>query len=217
LSWFLPRAIDLTERDTQLLRVLERAQRLGLVGRGVDLADQVAHARAFMVTGPPADGFPGVDLGSGNGLPGLVLACDWESSRWWLSEASVSRCEFLRWAVSALGLEGRVQILEGPAERLGQEREYRGKADLVVARSFAQPAPTAECAAGFLRRGGRLVVSEPPAAEPNRWPAESLSQLGFELADASSAPVKLQVLVRSGELSESFPRREGLPRRRPLF
>ena len=114
-------------------------------------------------------------------------------------------------------MEGRVEILEGPAERLGQEPKYRAKADLVVARAFGPPGPTAECAAGFLRKGGRLVVSEPPSGEPDRWPSADLSQLGLELVEAAPMPVKVQVLVRSGELPDSYPRRAGLPRRRPLF
>ena len=45
--------------------------------------------------------------------------------------------------------------------------------DAVVARSFASPAVTAECAAPLLRLGGRLIVSEPPERGARWQPCES--------------------------------------------
>jgi 16S rRNA (guanine527-N7)-methyltransferase len=70
-------------------------------------------------------------------------------------------------------------VVEGRAERLGQDPELRERFDLVTARSFARPAVTAEVATGFVRTGGLVVVSEPPEPAPERWPASSLDELGF--------------------------------------
>lgn len=197
--------------------MLERAQRQGLIGAGDDLDEHVRHARGFLAVETPEQGRQAVDLGSGNGLPGLVLACAWPSSRWWLVEVSERRCEFLRWAVAALDVGERVEVLEGPAERLGRDERFRGGADLVVARAFGPPAATAECGAAFLCLGGRLVVSEPPEPEPDRWSEVGLRSLGLELSAAIAQRPRLQVLVRSGILADRFPRREGVPRRKPLF
>ena len=199
------------------MRILDRAQRLGLIGSGEDLADHLSHARGFLAADPPAAGEHAVDLGSGNGLPGLALICEWPGSSWWLVESSSSRCEFLRWAVAALDVGARAEVLEGPAERLARVPQFRGQADLVVARAFGPAAVTAECAVGFLRRGGRLVVSEPPEPDPDRWPSRDLAEMGFELADSFEGAVRLQTLVRSGDLPDRYPRREGVPRRRPVF
>ena len=157
-----------------------------------------------------------MDLGSGNGLPGLVLAAAWAGSRWYLVESSADRCEFLRWAIAALGLTERVSVAAGPAERVGREEELRGRCDLVVARAFGGPGPTAECGGAFLKVGGRLVVSEPPSAD-DRWPASGLETLGLEAGRRIAEPVRLQELVRVSPVPDEYPRRLGVPRRKPLF
>src|SRR6266508_923171 len=69
---------------------------------------------------------------------------------------------FLEEAIDRLGLAGRLRAVAGRAEELARDPELRSASDLVVARAFGPPPATAECGAGFLREGGRLVVSEPP-------------------------------------------------------
>ena len=88
----------------------------------------------------------------------------------------------------------------------------------MVTRSFGAPAVTPECAAGFLRSpGGRLLVSEPPDDE-QRWPEEGLSALSLRLAERRSGDGwTVQVLELVGELDERYPRRTGVPGKRPLF
>ncbi|MGH9120995.1 MAG: RsmG family class I SAM-dependent methyltransferase, partial [Acidimicrobiales bacterium] len=102
-----------------------------------------------------------VDLGSGAGLPGLVLACSWPESRWILMDSSTRRTAWLASAVERLGVSARVRVLCARAEVVGRG-ELRGSIHHVVARSFGAPAVTAECAAPLLRIGGSLVVAEPP-------------------------------------------------------
>ena len=74
--------------------------------------------------------------------------------------------------VARLGWGEQVQVVLGRAEVLGHDPVWRASQAAVVARSFAPPMVTAECAAAFLTDGGRLVVSEPPAPSASRWPAE---------------------------------------------
>jgi 16S rRNA (guanine527-N7)-methyltransferase len=198
------------------MRALERSRALGLLGPG-PVSDHVAHAVAM------ADAVGGsphrfLDLGSGGGVPGLVLAELWPDAEAVLLDAGVRRAEVLREAVSMAGLGGRVTVAEGRAEVLGRDPELRQTFDLVVARSFAPPPVTAECASPFLSVQGRLVVSEPPEGSAGRWPPDSLAQLA--LADAglhSRAGRHFRVLVRVGELSDRYPRRTGVPDKRPLW
>jgi 16S rRNA (guanine527-N7)-methyltransferase len=89
--------------------------------------------------------------------------------------------------------------------------------DLVVARSFASPAATAECAAPFLQPGGRLLVAEPPGGQPERWDAEGLAQLGLVPGDHLVSPTAYQILVQEFPCPDRFPRRVGIPGKRPLF
>jgi 16S rRNA (guanine527-N7)-methyltransferase len=167
-----------------------------------------------------------VDLGSGGGVPGLVVAAAWPEATLVLLEANGRRAAFLRRAVERLGLEERVLVLQERAEAAGRDSRHRGAFDEVLARSFGRPAVVAECGAPLLRVGGWLVVSEPPSSpdEPTtigteevRWPAESLRQFGLEPAGVFRDRGTYQVLRQAEICPERFPRRVGVPAKRPLF
>lgn len=200
---------------TPLQDVLERAHRLGFLGPG-PVDPHVDHARAFarVVPAPPAQA---ADLGSGGGIPALVLAEAWPDCAWWLIESRERRAAFLVEAVVALGAGHRVTVLHQRAEDVGNDPERRAGCDLVTARSFGAPPVTAECAAGLLRVGGRLVVSEPPVATANRWPRAPLAQLGLEPEVTSEGPPRLQVLRLVAACPPAFPRESGRAKRRPLW
>ena len=121
-----------------------------------------------------------------------------------------------------LGLAARVSVVQERAERYGRLDEARGTFDGALARSFGRPAVVAESAAPLLHQGGWLVVSEPPAAQDlrsptPRWPAEALLQLGLEPAGMVRDSFDFQVLRQTQPCPERFPRRDGVPAKRPLF
>jgi 16S rRNA (guanine527-N7)-methyltransferase len=200
-----------------LIDELERGQRLGFLGPG-PVVTHIDHARGFAAG---LDDPPGrfLDLGSGGGVPGLVLALDWPDVDAVLLDAGERRCAFLREAVERLGLDGRVDVVRQRAEEAGRLATLRGDFDLVVARSFGPPAVTAECAAPFLRVGGRLIVSEPPAEadRSGRWPVDGLAQLGLAPAGAWRQEYGYQSLVQRAPCPERYPRRVGQAAKRPLF
>ena len=201
----------LADGDRQrLLGVLLAAQQRGFVGPG-DVTPHIDHALGFAVgvDEPPE---LAIDLGSGGGLPGLPLALAWPTTKWVLVDSMDRRTRFLRQIVDDLGVADRVHVLTARAEEIGREETWRGQADLVVARSFGPPAVTAECAAPLLRVGATLVVSEPPDARPERWPAD-VALLGL-------SPVrrgKYVVLRQESPCPSAYPRRTGVPAKRPLW
>lgn len=173
------------------------------------------HARAFSAAlGSPLPERL-LDLGSGGGVPGLVLAYDHPSLRVALLDASERRTAFLLEAVTTLRLDDRVEILRGRAEELGRESRLRGAFDAVVARSFASPGVTAECAAPFLRMGGRIVVAEPPGSDGSRWSPEGLAALGLTAIGVVHDRPRLMLLEATARCPDRFPRRN--PGKRPLF
>lgn len=147
-------------------------------------------------------------------MPGLALAATWPASRWVLLEASARRGAFLEQVVGDLQLESRVTVVVDRAERAARNPAWRGMFALVVARSFGSPAVTAECASGFLRPGGRLVVSEPPTDVEDRWPEGPLASLG--LVDRGRTG-QVRVLEQVARVLDRFPRRVGVPVKRPLW
>lgn len=202
--------------------MLEHARRLGFIGPG-PLAIHLDHADGFaeaIGTGWPAelDLRSAVDLGSGGGVPGLSLALRFPHAQWALVEAARRRIEFLRDAVISLSLSDRVRVVADRAEEIGRLTEYRGQTELVVARGFGPPAVVAECAAPVLRVGGIAVISEPPGGAPRRWSADGLAMLGMAVGPAVQAiGMSFQVLVQVNACPVRFPRRVGVPAKRPLF
>jgi 16S rRNA (guanine527-N7)-methyltransferase len=105
-------------------------------------------------------------------------------------------------------------VVEGRAEVVGRG-DLRGSAAAVLARGFATPAVTAECAAPLLEVGGVLVVSEPPD-EVDRWPTGALAELGLTPRYRTTSPA-MQVLEQVRTCPDRYPRRTGIPAKRPLF
>ena len=202
-----PRLAD-ADRD-RLLNVLRAARRLGFLGPS-DVESHIDHALGF------GDGIEdvvlAVDLGSGGGVPGLPLALAWPASTWAFVDSMDRRTAFLREAVVDLGIADRVSVLTVRAEEFGRDPAWRGRADLVVARSFGVPAATAECAAPLLRIGGTLVVSEPPDPRPERWP-DGVATLGLERVHVG----RYAVLRQGAPCPGAYPRRVGVPAKRPLW
>ncbi len=220
----MPGADEGGHSPTPLIELLTEARALGFLGPG-SLGPQVRHAQGFTAIARRLSGLgPAqlVDLGAGGGLPGLVVATEWPDASVALLEANGRRAAFLRRAVGRLDLEGRVSVLEERAEVCGRELGLRAGFDGVLARSFGRPAVLAECAAPLLRVGGWLLVSEPPRSDPEdgqdvRWPAEPLRQLGLEPAEVIHEGFEYRTLRQREPCPDRFPRRNGVPAKKPLF
>jgi 16S rRNA (guanine527-N7)-methyltransferase len=210
--------------------VFAEARRRSLIGN-LSFAVQRAHSEGFLraLWLENVDG-PVLELGSGGGLPGLVLAVEDQDLHLVLLDSARRSADFLRWAVEELQLSSRVEVVNARAEQLGREEDYRGSFTVVVARSFGPPAVTAECAAPLLRVGGRLIVSEPPGKDSqttratkallpraDRWPAEGCEKLGLTPELDIREAFGFAVLRQVSPCSDRYPRRPGIPAKRPLF
>jgi 16S rRNA (guanine527-N7)-methyltransferase len=235
-----------TDRDgiapEVLQEVLEAARDAGFLGPG-PIERHLRHAEGFVTLARiQAEGeTPRIlDLGSGGGLPGLVVAGAWPEAILVLLEANERRAQFLGRAVNACGLQKRVSVVHQRAEIYGRNPLSRGTFDGVVVRSFGPPAVVAECAAPLLRAGGWLIVSEPPsddgsdsleegisadpeevwrapAVESGRWPSGELVRLGLEPVEWVRSEFGYQILRQVLPCPDRFPRRNGVPAKRPLF
>ena len=202
--------------------VLEESKRLGFLGPG-PVQDHIDHTKRFL---PPLDdlsseqassGLRFVDLGAGGGLPSLPLLQARPTFSGVLLDAIQKRCSFLVWAIGALNIADRVEVWCGRAEDIGHEERARFRFDAVVARGFGPPAQTVECGAPLLRKGGRLVISEPP--ERREWPPDSLATVGLlrHRAPVEGDGAGVVVLERTGEIDDRYPRRIKAQQRTPLF
>ena len=207
------------DQDPLLVEILQDAQGRGFLG-SEPVDRHVDHSRELAAAIGTCTG-TFLDLGSGAGVPGLVLALAWPDAHGYLLDSQQRRCSFLADAIDRLGLAERLEVCCGRAEELARTPGLRGRLDLVVARSFGRPAVTAECAAGFLRAGGRLVVTEPPEGSSglrDRWPEDAVRELGYGPAAGlrwgNTGAVELAALA---DPDERWPRRIGRPAKSPLW
>lgn len=222
-----------------LLEALHRSREWGFLGDGpidvhIDHAlgfvdaltwaiDQVS-ASAKVGDGLSPNGGPWMDLGSGGGIPGLVLAHAWPDREAVLLDSSERRTRFLSQVVEDQGWTNRVQVVNARAEDAGRSPGLRGRFSLVVARSFGSPPVTAECAAPFLGLGGLLIVSEPPTTsqpvdtpDSSRWPDEGVGLVGLSNLGLWRDVFGYRLLRQSQACPDRFPRRVGVPGKRPLY
>lgn len=161
-----------------LIDTLRDAQRVGFFGDG-DVRAAADHARAFVdAVAPLAAGARLVDLGSGGGLPGLVLADALPDVRIVLLDRRQKRTDFLERAVRRLGWT-HVTVMTADAARLVDAVRDRDEEpfDAVTARGFGPPEWTLRTATSLCRRDGCVVISEPPSGD--RWAPELLRELGL--------------------------------------
>lgn len=163
--------------DDQLLETLRDAQRFGFFGDR-PIEEAAHHARGFVdALGPLDVGSRLVDLGSGGGLPGLVLAAAYPTVQITLIDRREKRTDFLRRAASRLGYD-HVEVIAGDVAVLIDEvaAGVRPRFDVATARGFGPPSVTLTMGCGLIVPGGRVVISEPPAGD--RWDSDLLTELG---------------------------------------
>lgn len=195
-----------------------------LVARGERVSLRSTHVQECLALAHVLEAEAGsrwLDLGTGGGLPGLVLGIVRPDVRWTLVDATRKKVETVRSFAGELGLDN-VRVAAGRAEALARDECFRAAFDGVVTRALARLAVAAELARGFLRPGGVFAVVKGPA-----WRAEleaagdALRVLRFSRADVTDIgdavrPAWLVTMRARGEAPHAYPRRDGVPRARPL-
>ena len=162
-----------------------------------------------------------VDVGSGGGLPGLPLKLARPELRMTLIEANQRKAAFLVQAAARLGLEG-VAVVARRAEEAGQDPAHRERYDVAVARALAPMAVLVELCLPLVSVGGCLLAMKADAAAEAERSTEAIRLLGGALVEVSAAASEARslgqvVVVRKvGPTPARFPRRSGIPSRRPL-
>ena len=161
-----------------------------------------------------------VDVGSGGGLPGLVLKIARPQLDVTLIEADAAKAAFLVHATALLELD-RVQVVNRRAEEAAQDPALREAFDVAVARALAPMPVVAELCLGFVRVGGRLLAQK-TAGEDVGAAARAIEVMGGGPARTVAAPSELResgtivIVDKIHRTPEGYPRRAGLPGRKPL-
>lgn len=164
-----------------------------------------------------------VDLGTGAGFPGLPLKIVQPEIKLTLLEVKRKKVSFLQEVIKQLNI-GEVQVINRRAEEIGQDNCYRDKFDYVMARAVAKLSVILEYSLPLLKRGGLFVVWKGPAVDPELKEANRAIQfLGGELRQVAdfrlpflNAGRRLIVVQKVGITPLRYPRRPGIPQKRPL-
>ena len=157
-----------------LVQTLMDAQRLGMLGAR-PIEEVIAHSRVYVTA---LIGIKGrvVDLGSGGGVPGFVIAEERPDLELWMVERRGARADFLRRMVKRMQMDDRVTVHEVDAHEV--VKHSGGSFSAVTARGFGPPEPTLRIAGSLISSEGRIVISDPP--EGNRWSEHLLVELGLQ-------------------------------------
>lgn len=170
-------------------------------------------------TTEPAGASPqALDLGSGGGLPGLVLAITRPDIQFTLLEATGKKAHFLEQTAQKLALSNVRVVSERAELAAALGAKLRERFALVTARAVAPLPVLLELAVPFLKVDGTLLaVKGQRAQEELTQAAQAMSLLRVEPTAQLRHPTATVMLFRkTAPTAQRFPRRPGEPKRNPL-
>lgn len=164
-----------------------------------------------------------LDVGTGAGFPGLPVKIARPGIDLVLVDSSRKKTAFVAEVISLLGLE-KARVVTGRAEELAQNREFRGQFAVVLSRAVAPLPVLAELCLGFLKTGGLFVAYKGPAGEAEAASSgNALQVMGGTLREVKrfdlpfyGYPRLLIVVEKVAPTPPQYPRRAGVPAKRPL-
>ncbi len=195
---------------------------------GIDrrlIVESLRLAPTFAALVAESDGsvFRMLDLGSGGGIPGIVLAIAFPGVAVTLLDATRKKTDFLDEVINALDLRNAT-TLNGRAEDFAHQPKWRNQFDLVTARAVASLPTILELAAPFLRTGGHMLLPKGTEIEDELAQAERAAPiLGVEIVSTATLPdagstieTRLVIARKLTTTPSTYPRRAGIPARQPL-
>ncbi len=164
-----------------------------------------------------------IDIGSGGGVPGIPLRIVFPGVRLTLLEATSKKAVFLRHLTERLGLDD-VETVVGRAEQIAHDGRFREGFDLVLARGVAPMPALAELTLPFAAVGGIVVAHKRgDIGEEMRQATGAIETLGGRLRQVRAVESPefaddryLVVVEKDAATPTKYPRRPGIPARRPL-
>ncbi len=162
-----------------------------------------------------------IDVGTGGGIPGLVVSITFDVGGV-LLDSKRKKVELLKKFITSNGL-GNLEVIWGRAEELAHDRDYREKFLFVMSRALAKMNAALELTAPFATIGGYVLLYKGPSWKEElerSW--KSLEILGLDLGDVIEYRLptgerrSLVILEKIDRTPRRFPRRPGVPKKRPL-
>jgi len=164
-----------------------------------------------------------LDIGTGAGFPGVPLKILLGKPSLVLLDSTAKKAVFLRHIIQELGLND-VEVLVGRAEEIAHLPLYREQFDLVVSRAVASLPTLVELALPFCQIGGKFVAQKKGEIRLELSKAgKAIDVLGGKLEKVKKIELEgllderyLLIIGKIYPTAEKYPRRLGVPKRRPI-
>ena len=162
-----------------------------------------------------------IDVGSGAGFPGLIMALTSKENEYLLLESDLKKQQFLQRAIEMLTMN-HVQAIRGRAEDIAHHIDYREKFDVSTSRAVAAMRVVLEYCLPLIRVGGMVFLWKGPRYQEEIQEAtDAMKLLGgtvqdvhlYQLGDRQRAIIQVR---KHQQTPDKYPRRTGLPVKRPL-
>lgn len=165
-----------------------------------------------------------VDIGTGAGFPGFVFKILNEDIKLTLVESSLKKVNFLKMLQVELDIFSDIEVIHSRAEDLGKDIKYRGQFDIVTSRAVAPLNILLEYTAPFCKNNGKIILYKGPAYKKELEDADNaIQKLNLKLINTYSLDIPMLdgdryilKFKRVDNLDNKFPRRPGIPKKRPL-
>ena len=161
-----------------------------------------------------------LDVGSGGGFPAIPIAIMRDDINYTLLEATGKKCEFLKVIKEELGLTN-VEIINGRAEELAQNKQFRERFDGVTARAVARLNILSEYCIPFVKIGGFFIALKGDVEEELNEAKGGISILGgnvksVEKTELFGAKRGVVFIEKIKNTDLKYPRSNGKIRKSPL-
>ena len=170
-----------------------------------------------------SESFHLIDVGTGAGLPGIPLKILLPNIKLVLLDATAKKATFLHHLKRKLGVDD-IEIVVGRAEALAHQNQYREKFDIVLSRAVASLPTLVELTLPFCATGGSFIAQKKGTIDLEiDQAAKAISLLGGDLREVKRVDLEefiderwLIIIDKVSPTPQQYPRRPGIPAKRPL-
>lgn len=181
--------------------------------------DSLSLVKAYKIN----NGISVLDIGTGAGFPGIPLKIAFPDIKMTLLDSLNKRVGFLKTVVETLALKN-IEALHGRAEDYAKEKKFREQFDLCVSRAVSNLSTLSEYCIPYVKIGGHFISYKSEKISEEIKDAEyAISVLGgimenqieFKIPD-SNIYRSLIVIYKEKETPANFPRKAGIPLKKPI-
>ena len=163
-----------------------------------------------------------LDIGAGAGFPSLPMKILFPHLDVTIIDSLNKRINFLNLLAQELGLEN-VHFYHGRAEDFAKDKNFRAQFDIVTARAVARMQVLSELTIPYLKVGGKLLALKASNAPEELTEAKNALNLLFSKVEENLSytlpngdPRYITIVEKKKETPNKYPRKAGMPNKRPL-